>query len=249
MQTFSLMVKFLIFIYVYLKDFTLNNTTMKKIFLLIIVLGISLTTYAQDGGGLDNQFYFRFGFSKPANSYFGAEKSDWDDVSRTGGVFELGSIFIFNNLDLADGLRLGINVDYLDISYHQFDYDIEDVSVRVIKLSSKVGPSLSYNPVSKLVLDAYIKAKIPWVGGLWLDFPDVGFEDDEQFIGTGGFGFSTGFNIRFSVLMLGFEYTCDRMKLKNVDDSDYYFGNVLDVNDTGDKSKLANFNFTVGVSF
>ena len=240
------MVKFLIFIYVYLKDFTLNNTTMKKIFLLIIVLGISLATYAQDGRGLDNQFYFRFGFSKPATSYFGGEKSDWDDISRTGGMFELGSIFIINNLDLADGLRLGINVDYLDISYHQFNVDIEDVSLRMVKLSSKVGPSLSYNPASKLVLDAYIKAKIPWVGGLWIDYPDTAFEDDEQFLGTGGFGFSTGFNIRFSVLMLGFEYTSDKMKLKNVDDSDIYLGNF---HDDGDKSKLANFNFTVGVSF
>ena len=71
---------------------------MKKIFLLIIVLGISLTTYAQEGHGLDNQFYFRFGYSNPATSYFGGEKSDWEDISRVGGVFELGSIFIFNNL-------------------------------------------------------------------------------------------------------------------------------------------------------
>ena len=85
----------------------------------------------------------------------------------------MGSIFIFNNLDLADGLRLGLNVDYLDVTYHQFTYDIEDINVRVIKLSSKFGPSLSYNPVSKLVFDAYVKAKIPWVAGLWVDLPDI----------------------------------------------------------------------------
>ena len=222
---------------------------MKKIFLLIIVLGISLTTYAQEGHGLDNQFYFRFGYSNPATSYFGGEKSDWEDISRVGGVFELGSIFIFNNLDLADGLRLGLNVDYLDITYHQFTYDIEDVNVRVIKLSSKFGPSLSYNPVSKLVLDAYVKAKIPWVAGLWVDFPDMSFEDDEQYLAAGGFGFSTGLNVRFSVLMVGFEFTSDKMKFNNVDDSEDHVGNILDENDYGDKSKLVNFNFTVGFSF
>lgn len=221
---------------------------MKKIILILILMGISLTNFAQDSQGLDNQFYFRFGYSHPANSSFGGEKSDWEDISRVGGVFELGTIFIFNNLDLADGLRLGLNVDYADITYHQFENDFEDYTARILKISSKFGPSLSYNPVSKLVFDVFVKAKIPWVGGLWVDFPDTAFEDDEQYLATIGFGYSAGFNIRYSVIMIGFEFTSDKMKLKNVDTEDY-IGNFLDYNDTGDKSKLANFNFTVGFSF
>jgi hypothetical protein len=49
--------------------------------------------------------------------------------------------------------------------------------------------------------------------------------------------------------MVGFEFTSDKMKFNNVDDSEDHLGNILDANDYGDKSKLVNFNFTVGFSF
>jgi hypothetical protein len=219
---------------------------MKKILIIIFAMSMAFGTYSQDNRGLDNQFYFRLGYSKPANSYLGADKDYWQDISRSGWMFELGSIFMINNLALADGLRLGVNVDYIDISYHQFKYDINDLAVRFVKLSSKVGPSLSYNPVSKLVFDVYLKAKIPWVAGLWVDEPDLNIEDEEVYSGAMGFGYSAGFNVRYSILIIGFEFTSDNMKLNNVDDSEDYLGNI---GEEGDKSKLANFNFTVGLSF
>jgi len=223
---------------------------MKKIIVLIFIVSISVSSYSQEGSGLDSKFYFRFGYSKPATSYFGGDKDSWENVKRTGGMLELGSIFILNNLDLGDGLRLGINVDYVEITYHQFTYDVafDELILRLGQVSSKVGPSISYNPVSKLILDAYIKAKISWVGGGYIqaDDPDL---DELSYLGSMGFGFSTGLNVRFSIIMIGFEYTSSKMKLEDRDDPGVYLGNNLDPNDDGDKSKMASFSFTVGFNF
>lgn len=225
---------------------------MKKIFTLIIILCLSISLFAQENKGLDNRFYFRFGYSKPANNYAGWSNSPFlDDLSRTGGVFELGSIFIFNNLDLGDGLRLGVNVDYIELVYHQFIYDdnLEEIVLHTGQLSSKVGPSLSFNPVSRLVFDVFFKAKIPWVSGAYISAPDDPDLDEESYLGSVGFGFSTGFNIRFSVLILGFDYSNSSLKLENRDDSEIYLGNFFDFSDVGDKTNTGYFNFTVGLNF
>ena len=223
---------------------------MKKAIIFLIVCGVSFITYAQENRGLDNKFYIRFGYSKPATSYFGGDKDSWENVNRTGAIFELGSIFMLNNLDLGDGLRLGINVDYVELTYHEFTYDVvfDELILRIGQVSTKVGPSISYNPVSKLVLDAFIKAKIPWVGGGYIQAEDPDF-DELSYIGAMGFGFSTGLNIRFGVLMIGFEYESSKMKLEDRDDAGMYLGNYLDPNDDGDKTKMASFNFTLGVNF
>lgn len=231
---------------------------MKKIIIIFLAISMSTIIYAQDEGrGLDNRFYFRLGYSQPANSYLGWSESPYlDYLERTGWVFELGSIFIINKLDLADGLRLGINVDYLEVTYHQFTYNnnFEEDILFMGQVSSKVGPSLSFNPVSRLVLDAFVKAKIPWVGAAYFsaDDPDL---DEESFLGTMGFGFSTGLNIRFGVLIVGFDYSSSNLKLENRDFApsiyfpDKYLGNYLKGSDYGDKTKMAYYNFTLGLNF
>ena len=228
---------------------------MKKTSLTFIVLSISILSFAQTGGDpenqstgsgdLENQFYFRFGYSHPANSYLGVDDMEfWDYFSRWGGTFELGSIFFFNSLDMADGLRLGLNVDYAEFSYQQLtetDAGI-DFTLGVFKLSSKIGPTLSYSPASKLVFDGFVKAKIPWVGGL-VTFTD---EFDEGFFATPGFGLATGINIRYRFLMFGFEYNSDNMKFENVDFPGEYFGNL---SDDSDKTPMPSFSFSFGFTF
>ena len=225
---------------------------MKRIYIIVLVFFIISASFAQENKGLDNRFYFRFGYSKPSNNYAGWSNSPFlDYLSRTGGVFELGSIFILNNLDLGDGLRLGINVDYLELVYHQFVYEdnFEEIVLHTGQLSSKVGPSLSYNPVSKLVFDVFFKAKIPWIGGAYISAPEDPDLDEESFQGAVGFGFSTGLNIRFSVLILGFDYSSSSIKLENREESGEYLGNFFDPSDSGDKTKTGFFNFTVGLNF
>lgn len=219
---------------------------MKKIFLLLLVLGITLPGIAQDSGDLDNQFYFRFGYSKPAKGYIGAQDSDlWDYFSRHGGTFELGHIFMFNKAALADGLRPGLNVDWLELSYNQLTETDPgaDFAIGMLKVASKIGPSLTYSPVKLVAFDVFVKAKFSWVGGLaiW----DLG-EVDEVFLDGTTLGVATGLNVRLAFLMLGFEYNYDSMKFESQDFPGEYFGNLAD---DSDKTPMPSFTFSVGFSF
>jgi hypothetical protein len=227
---------------------------MKKISLLLLVICLSIPSFAQEGQGLDNRFYFRIGYSKPANSYLGYNNSPYQEwITSTGGVFEIGSIFMLNNLDLGDGLRLGINVDYAEVTYHQFkiEYINEVGKMHMGQVSSKVGPSLSYSPVNRLVFDVFVKLKISWVAVCV-------FEDEAEvidlfhadyYLGAMDIGYSTGINIRYGALMVGFDFSSNNMKMNSDEDSELYLGNFLDPSDMGEKTKFAYMNFTIGVNF
>ncbi len=152
---------------------------------------------------------------------------------------------MLNSLPLADGLRLGINVDYADFSYHQFSAKNDDSAIGIFKISSKVGPSISYSPVINLVFDAYAKFKIAWVAGMTFQASDGTVEDD-GYAGTLGTGYATGVNVRYRFLMLGFEFNKDTMKLANTNNSDEYFGKAKD---ESDKTPMPCYNLTLGFSF
>lgn len=219
---------------------------MKKAALVLMFLGCSLFMLAQDSGDLENKFYFRFGYSQPTKTYLGVDNDVfWDYYSRGGGVFELGQIFILNRIPLPDGLRIGINADYAEFTYNQLTNIEEDLVLGIFKISSKVGPSLSYNPVNDLVLDIFIKAKIPWSGAI----ASVSNDFDDVYLGIFGFGFSTGFNIRYKFIMAGFEFNKDQMKFENVDNPGEYFGNLTWEVDDSDKTSMPGFSFTFGFCF
>ncbi len=151
---------------------------------------------------------------------------------------------MFNSIPMSDGLRLGINVDYLEVSYHQLTENTAniDFAIGLLKLASKIGPSLSYSPAEHLVFDVFVKAKIPWVGGIAL----VGDEFDEVFIAKPGIGIATGINVRYRFLMLGFEYNSDKMKFESEEYPGEYFGSL---GDDSDKTPLPSLSFTLGFSF
>lgn len=227
---------------------------MKKATLVVLALGISILTLAQGSEGSDNQssgdleniFYFRFAYSMPTNTFIGVDEDVfWDYYNKAGGTFELGQIFMLNSADLADGLRVGINVDYAEFSYNQLteiDSDI-DYTIGFVKLASKVGPSLSYSPVPGLVFDGFFKAKIPWVGGIAM----WSTEDlEEVFLAKPGIGFSTGINLRYRFLMFGFEFNSDKMKFESRDYPGEYFG---DFNGESDKTPMPSFSFSFGFCF
>lgn len=228
---------------------------MKKTSLTVIVLSISILSLAQSSGDslnqstssgdLENKFYVRFAYSLPATSYLGVDDVEfWDYFNRAGGTFELGQIFILNKAALSDGLRLGINVDYLELSYNQLtEIDpVFDFAIGLVKVASKIGPSLSYSPASKLVLDVFFKAKIPWFAGL-VPFSD---EVDEVFLANPGIGFATGLNFRYRFLMIGFEYNSDKMKFESQDFPGEYFGSI---SDDSDKTPMPSFSFSLGFCF
>jgi len=218
---------------------------MKRTCLAVLAAIIAVSTLGQNTGDLENQFYFRFGYSHPTNSYLGVDDDIfWDNYSRIGGTFELGSIFMLNSAALADGLRLGINVDYAEFSYNQLTATStgSDFRLGLLKISSKIGPSLSYSPASHLVFDVFVKAKIPWIAGL------VTWDTEVQDVYLAGpaIGVATGLNIRYRFLMFGFEFDSDRMKLENKDNADDFFGSL---SEAGDKTPLPSLSFTFGFSF
>jgi len=228
---------------------------MKKLFVVFVMMVFTAGIYAQ--GDLDNAFYFRMGYSQPLSSYWGVDdKTMWDDyeMTRRGFNFELGQIFYFNSLKMADGLRLGLNADYLSFYYHGIKSDEFDVKMGNILFGAKIGPCLSYSPVDKLVFDTYIKFNPVWVSSLILSEEDL--DENDVFLGFMGVGYSFGLNFRYSILMIGLDFNKSWNKLQYLDDedglqSDDTWGNMGE--DSGDDDKeytpMPSFNITIGLAF
>ncbi len=222
---------------------------MKKLFLVTVIMVFAAGIYAQ--GDLDNAFYFRFGYSKPTKAYGGIDNDDiWDDMKRNGIMFELGHIFYFNSLKMADGLRLGLNADYLNMTYHSIKHEeIDNIKSRIFLFGSKIGPVISYSPVDKLVFDAFVKLNPVWVSTL---VDDTYGNESEVFVGFMGIGYSFGINVRYSILMVGFDFNKSWNKMRWIDDDgnlsdDIFVGNASD-NDK-DYTPVPNFNISIGLAF
>jgi hypothetical protein len=224
---------------------------MKKISVLLVVVLISAAVSSQEGN-LKKQFYFRLGASVPTWRYYGNDgKTDFSEgTKRIGGIFEVGSIYMLNGIQLAEGMRLGINVDYLSVWVNRFTYNGGSPSTNFAYLGSKVGPSFSYSPVNHLVFDAYVKFNPVWASMNYLKFGDENTED-ELFFGFMGIKYSVGFNVRYSLLMMGFEFNPGFSKLRyyNKDENKLtsdYLGNT---NNENDKTPVPCINITLGLSF
>lgn len=224
---------------------------MKKAFIFILLTAFAVAANSQDGN-LKKQTYFRLGLSIPTWKYMGFDnKDDWgDDTRRTGGIFEVGSIFMLNSIKIAHDMRIGINVDYLSIDYNRFSTKGSDFSDNFAYIGSKIGPSFSYSPVSKLVFDTYFKFHPVWVAGDFISYKDENF-DDEFYLGFIGIKYSVGLNVRYSIAMLGFEINPGFARFKQYDDdenklSDIYLGNA---DDNGDRTPVPAFHVTLGLSF
>ena len=133
---------------------------MKKIIALFTGVLFSIVAFGQH---LDNEMYFRFGYSNPSWSQFGLDKSNWMEAgidSKIGGSFEFGTIFMINRLLAADNMAIGIDADYLCINYSKLFSNSNGVDINLdhLRVGSKLGPSFTYSPVEKLAFDIYFKA-------------------------------------------------------------------------------------------
>ncbi len=217
---------------------------MKKSLILFILAVITMPSFGQK---LDNQFYFRLGYSNPSWKQFGMEKNDWgQNISKAGVVFDMGSIFMIERWT-AQNIALGINVDYLYINFADFssnEGNYED-HLSTLRLGSKIGPSFTYSPTEKIAFDVYVKADIAWAtASVW--YVDEISEADDYYKKYGAVGISTGFNFRYNILMLGIEINSISPKLESDEYPGVYFGNN---DNNSDKSPLPCVNFTIGVSF
>jgi len=221
---------------------------MKKLLIVFALATISLSSF---GKKFDNEFYFRFGYSTPSWNQFGLSKEAWNsNVKKIGGTFELGNIFMINSVPSTENMALGINVDYLYVN--SFLYNENDVNVGGARIGSKIGPSFTYSPVKKLAFDIYTKADFAWATVVVPYQGSIGDAED-HYMSNVDVGFSTGFNIRYGILMLGIEYNTINPKLSSDKNDGIYLQNVINTyiteTNSNEKSKLSSINFTVGLSF
>lgn len=220
---------------------------MKRPVTLLISLLTSLLVFSQ--GNFDNEFYFRFGYSLPFWTQYGATQEDWEDASRKFGLTgEIGTIFMFKNVPKSEKTALGIDVDFLTVYWQKFETfdESSEVDLWNFRLDSKIGPSITFVPVNRLAFDIFIKADISWFSLTGIMYNND-MEDMEGFGDIFALGISTGFNVRYSILMVGFEFNTISPQLENVENPGEYMGNINDIN--ADRSPLPSVNFTVGLSF
>lgn len=224
---------------------------MKKLVTILAIVLFSLSSFSQD---LTDQFYFRFGYSNPSWSQYGLSENDWDDgTSKVGATFELGSIFMLKSILKADNMSFGINADYLYAIYGNFSQKENNFenNLGTLRIGSKLGPSFTISPMDKMAIDIYTKVDFAWATAAVHYGNKIGDADD-YFSGYADFGFSTGLNFRYGLLILGFEFNTISTELESDDYPGFYLQDLFNNEagtDSETKSKLPCMNFTIGMSF
>lgn len=225
---------------------------MKKSILLLAIALMSLNAFSQQ---LDNKFYFRFGYSSPSWKYFDRSKDFWPEgTSKYGANFELGTIFMLPSILESKIMSVGIDADFIYANFNNFHIEDSEGNINygMYRVGSKVGPSFTYMPARDLAFDVYVKADIAWAAVL-APYEKKIDDGDDYFIDYLPVGFSTGLNFRYGMLMLGVEYNTISPKLESDDYEGTYFQEILDYLEesetTGEKSKMPNLNFTIGLNF
>jgi len=239
-----------------------HKKTMKKTLLALLILSFGLPTFAKKKGSkndFDNQFYFRGGLTRPMWKYgFAENKDDYEadgfTIKRKGGNFELGSIFFLNSIDFNDQMRIGINADYLNVSWATFQTEMDGVDGKykntTLFLGSKVGPSFTYSPVDKMFIDVYAKAHIVYFAPtVNYDTEGEDFDLDDASVALFKLRPSFGFNFRYSVGMIGFEMNPGRMKTRLADNIGDEEGEEFMQDEDGKNPRYNTFSITLGLSF
>lgn len=225
---------------------------MKKLFVLLAVSTIAINAISQN---FDNEFYIRLGYSSPSWEYFDVGKDNWgDNITRTGGIFELGTIFMIPSILKSENMSFGIDATYLYSNANNFEMKSaqEDFNIIAYKMGSKLGPSFTYMPSEKVAFDVYVKADIAWAA-LVVPYEESIDDADDFYLGFAPVGLSTGLNFRYGVLMLGVEFNTISPELESDDYEGVYWQDFVnedtESNSDSKKSKMPNLNFTIGLSF
>lgn len=230
---------------------------MKKYIVLLIIISTSVAMKAQRFNtnsrsayvdDIKNKTYIRGGFSTPSWKYYGynsaAELQQALNVeSKIGANFEIGTIYTFNQIPIARGVRFGINVDYLSLKAQVFNLPGTE-NIYNLFVGSKVGPSITLMPEKGLSFDIYAKLNPVWVGGIYYNKQNYDNGID-AYLGYVQFMYSFGVNIKLAIFIVGFEYELGGMKIKNSNGE--YWGNAS--NPATEYTPMPGFNLTVGLVF
>jgi hypothetical protein len=229
----------------------------KKMKKLLLLFSLVLVTIVSFGQTIDNQFYFRVGYSSPSWSQFDLSEDLWTNNgidSKVGAHFELGSIFMLKSILDADNMSFGINVDYLYANYNNFSGQegAQEINLGHLKIGTKIGPSFTYSPMDNMAFDIYVKADFGWAAAAVI-YEEEPSDADDYYVAKPSVGVSTGVNFRYGVLILGAEFNTISKELESDDYSGLYLQEIIDEGfGTGGnttKSKLPVMNFTIGMSF
>lgn len=207
------------------------------------------TTTTTSPTNFDNLFYWRVGYSSPSWKQFGSTEADFEGFNKSGVMAEMGKIYMLKSIPLPENMAIGINVDFISFYWNRFSSNSNNTNVDIgtLRADSKVGPSFTISPKENLAFDVYVKANINWIAATAIVYDIEDFDlDDEGYGKVGTIGFSTGFNMRYNKLMVGFEFNTISPKLEDVDNDGHYLGND---NTGSDKSPLPCYNFTIGMAF
>ena len=155
---------------------------------------------------------------------------------------------MFKNVPKSEKIALGIDVDFITVYWQKFEtFDKgSEVDLWNLRFDSKIGTSITFIPVNRLAFDIFIKADISWFSLTGIMYNND-MEDMEGYGDIFALGISTGFNVRYSILMVGFEFNTISPQLENAENPGEYMGNINDINTN--RSPLPSVNFTIGLSF
>lgn len=224
---------------------------MKKLIIIILAVIVTLPTYSQDNesGDVKSKFYIRAGLSMPTWTYFGYKnetdlKKCLGAESRIGGIFEIGKIYMLNGINIGDGMRLGINADFVSLKTHIFALEGGD-NIYSGFAGSKIGPSFTYSINKAIAFDIFAKINPVWAAAVYKNNQSIeGVEDLNVYYGYVQMMYSFGFNVKLAIVMLGVEYDIGSLKLKNSEGT-YYNPAGTD----NDKNPMEGFNVTIGITF
>lgn len=224
---------------------------MKRFFTFLIASIISVSIFAQDfeSGDINKRSYLRVGLSTPVWQYYGFAnandlKNTLDVESRIGGIFEIGTLFPLNSINVGPNLRFGIIVDFISLKAQVFNKPGTE-NIYNFFAGSKVGPSFTYAPSKAIAFDVYAKINPVWAGAIYNNHQD--FDNGvDMYYGYVQLMYSAGLNVKLAFIMLGFEYDFGGMKLKNNKEGDYW-ENYSDPNNK--RTPMHGFNVTLGICF
>ncbi|MEO5682251.1 MAG: hypothetical protein ABIQ88_06395 [Chitinophagaceae bacterium] len=201
---------------------------MKSISFFVLLCCMAAGTVAQQKQPkIFRPFYFNFGLNMPAGN-FGTSPLYGNNIkqnvlagyygAKQGYLFELGTRIYFNKADQK--LRYGLDWTFISATYNGMDWSAYSSSKggtigdsRIIGLSSKLGPVLSYNIIDKLVVDAHFQAA-PTLQYATLDYyHDINTSNYETFHFTAdnltdilGIKTGAGISVRWGVIGVSADY-------------------------------------------
>jgi len=233
---------------------------MKKIFIIILSVILSLPAYTQDfeSGDLNKKFYVRAGLSTPTWTYYGfKDKKEMGDVlgvkSRIGANFEVGAIFMLNGINIGHGMRFGINADFVSFKSQVLMLEGSE-NIYNGFIGSKIGPSFTYAISKAIAFDVYAKINPIWASAIYTNQQSVN-DDFNVYYGYLQMMYSFGINVKLAVVMLGFEYDMGSMSHQNNNSDGYWDPTMtgwdpeLNPQMNATKVPMDGFNITIGFVF